>query len=831
MLEPAAALELEARIATHGPGAVMRADSVVRIPRGAAPREIAPVPFFHNAPFSCLPRRAELSSPSVVVAFFGGTRVMIAELAGLFGSRFVPRRGRTGVPRRRPSACEIAMESLETRRPLAADVAGLADDLVVATAVDNSAPVIRSIKAPAAGTYAAGETLAFRVKFNEPVIVTGQPTLPIRIGDSVRQAVWSGRGSGTRSLVFTHTVQPGDSAPTGVKVAGPIEMSPSATIRDAAGHGLVPRAAGKFPKAKVDAVGPQTVAFEAPKVSSRGRVSQRVWFNEPVRVTGTPSITITIDQVEHRLTLARGLSNGRQLTFVSGVGAAGQPSSLAANASATARQIMLEDGTIMDRFGNPAIGLGAPAAQRLAVSTLPGSWNFAGAGNFSPLFAPSGIAVDSAGNLYASDYVGNSIWKLAPGGNQNWSTLPGSFSSQSAVSVNPMYGYVNSIGAQNNGETSQVLRTWPSSATGYQSWLNNADFSQFASGLTTDAAGSVYVADLGGGLPVLSRITPDTVRTDFPLYQSRLNPQWNGTPQPVAVSVDASGNIFVIDVSQNNQSDTPTGLPAADIWKYSSTTSTWSLFLKNEDAPGGSFQPSQGQAMAIDPAGNLFLADAGNSRILTVPTTGSTAGAAVVFAGSGMQGTRDGLATSAQFANPLSVAVDATGTVYVMDGGLASNNYTAAMRRIRKEYEYSNVQLDVNANTSLKGGTLGPVLFLGAGYSTINSIQFTDSNGVVFAMSAADVKTADAFLNANYPPVFYRGTQPSLPQDGALVRFSNFKNKLTFMGPNVSIDVPGIAFPCSLQINGNTVATNIGPPASNASHTGATGHALFRVHK
>lgn len=202
-----------------------------------------------------------------------------------------------------------------------------------------------------------------------------------------------------------------------------------------------------------------------------------------------------------------------------------------------------------------------------------------------------------------------------------------------------------------------------------------------------------------------------------------------------------------------------------------------------------------------------------------------------MFAGSGIQCTQDGLATTvAQFANPLSVAVDATGTAYVMDGGTAASNYKAQMRRIRTENEYSNVGLDVGNNTSSDSGTLGPVLFLGAGYSTITSIQFMDASGTTYSMSAADVKTVDTWLNQNYPPVFFRGPQPTLPQQGLTVRFDNFRNKMNFMGPNTSISVSGIGFPVSLQINGNTVATDIAP-APNASHVGAIGTALFRIHK
>ena len=54
---------------------------------------------------------------------------MIAEIAGLFGSRLVPRRGRTSVRRRRPAGRGIGIELLEPRQVLDADTGWIKIDL------------------------------------------------------------------------------------------------------------------------------------------------------------------------------------------------------------------------------------------------------------------------------------------------------------------------------------------------------------------------------------------------------------------------------------------------------------------------------------------------------------------------------------------------------------------------------------------------------------------------------------------------------------------------------------------------------------------------------
>ncbi len=78
--------------------------------------------------------------------------------------------------------------------------------------------LVTSVAVPANATYGIGQTLTFTVTFNQPVTVDetdGTPSIPLTIGTETGQATYSG-GTGTTTLTFSYTVQPGDQASSGI---------------------------------------------------------------------------------------------------------------------------------------------------------------------------------------------------------------------------------------------------------------------------------------------------------------------------------------------------------------------------------------------------------------------------------------------------------------------------------------------------------------------------------------------------------------------------------------------------------------------------------------
>lgn len=83
------------------------------------------------------------------------------------------------------------------------------------------------------------------------------------------------------------------------------------------------------------------------------------------------------------------------------------------------------------------------------------------------------------------------------------------------------------------------------------------------------------------------------------------------------------------------------------------------------DGPGSTARFNGPDGIALAPSGDLFVADADNHRIRKVAPDGTVS----TVAGDGRPGARDGPAPTAQFLYPTGVAVDRAGTLYVADRG------------------------------------------------------------------------------------------------------------------------------------------------------------------
>ena len=248
-----------------------------------------------------------------------------------------------------------------------------------------------------------------------------------------------------------------------------------------------------------------------------------------------------------------------------------------------------------------------------------------GTGQQAQFHLPNAAAVDAAGNVYVADTANNVIRKLTPEGTV--STLAGLAGS---------HGSDDGVGGN--------ARFW-------------APF-----GVAVDAAGNIYVADSANN--TIRKITPDgTVSTLAGLAGHAGSDDGIGSAarfrNPWSVAVDPRGYVLVADMSNDTiRKITPVGAV--------STLAGQAGESGNTDGFGASARFDNPFAVAADAAGNVYVADSANNVIRKITPDG----AVITEAGlPGYAGYSDGNASAARFFNPQGLAVDAAGNVYVADTG------------------------------------------------------------------------------------------------------------------------------------------------------------------
>lgn len=106
---------------------------------------------------------------------------------------------------------------------------------------------------------------------------------------------------------------------------------------------------------------------------------------------------------------------------------------------------------------------------------------------------------------------------------------------------------------------------------------------------------------------------------------------------------------------------TNTGMPAISVNTTTTYAGTGSAGMSNGAALSSTF--NNPLSVAVDASGNVYVADAGNHSIRKISSSGEVS----TFAGAGYSGYADGTGTAARFTYPSSLAFDALGTLYVTD--------------------------------------------------------------------------------------------------------------------------------------------------------------------
>jgi DNA-binding beta-propeller fold protein YncE len=123
---------------------------------------------------------------------------------------------------------------------------------------------------------------------------------------------------------------------------------------------------------------------------------------------------------------------------------------------------------------------------------------------------------------------------------------------------------------------------------------------------------------------------------------------------PSGIAVDSSGNIFVAD-SRNNKIRKITSQGEVD-------TFAGDVASGDADGKGTAARFNNPYGIAVDSSGNIFVADVYNNKVRKI----TSQGVVTTLAGSS-KGFVNGKGTTAQFENPVGIAVDTDGNILVAD--------------------------------------------------------------------------------------------------------------------------------------------------------------------
>ncbi|MGN5354480.1 NHL repeat-containing protein [Ralstonia sp. L16] len=316
------------------------------------------------------------------------------------------------------------------------------------------------------------------------------------------------------------------------------------------------------------------------------------------------------------------------------------------------------------------------AVAQSMVSTIAGSTTAGyanGTGSAASFRQPSGVARDASGNLYVADYANHVIRKIAPGGvvttlagtgspghvdgmagSAKFATPVGiAVAASGNIYVTEFYG--NDIRMITPGG---IVTTLAGSATaGSADGIGASASFNNPLGIAVDANENVYVADYSNNM--IRKITPAGVVTT--LAGTTTAGSNNGAAGlatfngPSGIALSPSGTLYVAEWFN---SDIRQISPAGVVSTLAGSGATGS-----DDGVGTAATFSLPVSIAIGTNGVLYVADDGNNLIRMV----TPAGVVATLAGSINAGSADGPGSTAMFNQPSGIAVDTNGNLYVAD--------------------------------------------------------------------------------------------------------------------------------------------------------------------
>ncbi|HZL27251.1 MAG TPA: Ig-like domain repeat protein [Acidobacteriaceae bacterium] len=324
------------------------------------------------------------------------------------------------------------------------------------------------------------------------------------------------------------------------------------------------------------------------------------------------------------------------------------------------------------------VGLSAQSQPRLRfiperTATLAGqgtSYNEGGLATAASLGEPEGVAIDKAGNIFFAD-AGFSTVRRIDAVTGTVTTIAGIAPSAGDESLPSTARAQRRSGKQVLADRVQAFINKPAAARAVSPFkvgtrvvatgvsLDDPEY------VALDAGGNVYFSD--DDAQVVYKVTTDGMISIVAGTFNSAGYSGDGGPAtsaqfnfPEGIALDAAGNLYIADgnnsivrkVDINGNISTVAGTPQTPGYSGDGGAAT-------------SAQLSEPEALALDAAGNLYIADTGVSVVRKVDIGGNIA----TVAGNGTYGFSGdfGPATSAELESPFDIKTDAAGDLFIAD--------------------------------------------------------------------------------------------------------------------------------------------------------------------
>ncbi len=435
------------------------------------------------------------------------------------------------------------------------------DDLVVYKSllwninnIPASVPRVTVVTSPASNCYSTGAVLTFVLTYNEAVTVTttgGTPYLSLsaitgNMGTgNIAKATYQ-NGSGTTNLTFSYTIQASDYAPNGITVAPSVIMN-GGTIMNGTAYSVIALTA---PNLTTDTV-------------NAGNIYISDDVNDVVRMVNSAGIIST--------------AAGNGTSGYSGDGGPATSAELSAGGNGIGQVAADSSGNFY--VNDVASYRVRKVNTSGIIATVAGNGTNASSGNGGPATSAAitgpyggGVAVDSAGNLYIADYYGYAIRKVvaatgiittvAGGSGYGFSgdgglatsaqiSYPGGIKVDSAgnIYITDYYNYRIRKVTASTGIITTVAGNGTSGYTGDGGLATSAEINP--GDVAVDNAGNLYIADAGNA--VVRKVNTSGIISTFAGtgvrgYSCSSGPA-SGTAlnTPTGIATDNAGNLYIAD--------------------------------------------------------------------------------------------------------------------------------------------------------------------------------------------------------------------------------------------------------------------------------------------